>query len=126
MDNSVLVIENDAALVRLLTLVFEQRGFTVYAAYDGVEGVKLALLRRPAVIILDIMLPEMHGFDVLQEIRSHPELARAVVIVASAKSFKADINRAKELGATDYLVKPFTTDELVAVVERHRAKLSTP
>jgi CheY-like chemotaxis protein len=61
---------------------------------------------------------QMHGFEVLQAIRSHPELRDTTIVVTSVKSYKPDIDRARELGADEYLVKPFTTDELLAIVDR--------
>ena len=81
MSKSVLVIDNDENIVRLLTFVFEEKGYTVYTAFDGVEGVGLALLHKPSVIICDVVMGEMHGFEVLQKVRSHPDLAGVVVIV---------------------------------------------
>jgi CheY-like chemotaxis protein len=118
-SRSILIIDNDESIVEFLSFFFESKDFTVYTALDGVEGVNLALLHKPAVIISDMMMGQMHGFEVLQRIRSHPELASAVLIVASAKSYKPDIDRAKQLGATDYVVKPFKAEELYATVERH-------
>ena len=119
MTKSILIIDNDESIVEFLSFFFESKGFTVYTALDGVEGVNLALFHKPAVIISDMMMGQMHGFEVLQKIRSHPELASAVLIVASAKSYKPDIDRARQLGATDYVVKPFKAEELYATVERH-------
>ena len=115
----ILIIDDDESVVELLASFFERKGFTVYTALDGVEGVDLALRHHPSVIISDMMMGQMHGFEVLQQIRSHPELARAVVIVASAKSYKPDIDRAKELGATDYIVKPYEAEELYATIGHH-------
>jgi two-component system sensor histidine kinase/response regulator len=120
---SILIIDNDASLVAFLAFLFEEQGFTVYTALDGDEGVTLAARHKPSVIISDMMMGHMHGFEVLQRIRSDPELNRTVVIAMSAKSFKPDIDRARELGATEYVVKPFKTEELVALVAHH---LSAP
>ena len=119
MKGAILVIDNDRSIVDFLSFVLEDAGYTVHTALDGDEGVALALRHRPPVIICDLMMGQMHGFEVLQAIRSHPELARTVVIVASSKSFKPDMERARELGATEYLVKPFRVDELLQAIERH-------
>lgn len=121
MSRTVLIIDNDESLVAFLAFFFEDRGFTVYTAHDGTDGVTLAGRHHPSVIITDMMMGEMHGFEVLQRIRSDPELARTVVIAMSAKSYKPDIERARQLGATDYVVKPFKRDELLALVEQHLA-----
>lgn len=116
---SILIIDNDESLVAFLAFFFQDKGFQVYTATDGTEGIQLALRHKPPVIISDMMMGQMHGFDVLQTIRSHPELTHTIVIIMSAKSYKSDIDRAKELGAYDYVVKPFKTEELLAIVERH-------
>jgi len=115
----VLVIDNDESIVEFLSFVLEDAGYAVHTALDGHDGVAQALRHRPAAIICDLMMGQMHGFEVLQEIRAHPELAATVVIVASSKAFKADVDRARELGAVDYLVKPFRVDELIQAIERH-------
>jgi CheY-like chemotaxis protein len=118
---SVLIIDNDESLVAFLAFFFEDRGYTVYTANDGAEGVPLAQRHRPDVIVSDMMMGEVHGPEVLQRIRATPELARTVVVIMSAKSYKSDIDRARELGATDYVVKPFKTEELFELIERHLA-----
>ncbi len=117
---TVLVIDNDQSIVDFLAFVLEDAGWEVKSALDGHTGVALAIDHRPAVILCDLLMGEMHGFEVLQAIRARPELAETVVIVASSKSFKADMDRARELGATEYLVKPFRGDELLQAIDRHR------
>ena len=104
---TVLVIDNDASTVELLTYVFQHEGYTVYTALDGVAGLALAIAHKPDVVICDLLMDQMDGFQVLQTMRGHPDLARAVVIVVSAKTYKPDIDRATELGADAYVVKPF-------------------
>ncbi len=119
MAKTILIVDNDETIVAFLRLLFEEKGFAVHTAHDGTEGLALARRVKPAVIVSDMMMGRMHGFELLREIRADPELARTVVIGMSAKSYKPDIERAKELGATEYLVKPFRTEELLALVERH-------
>lgn len=121
MQKTILIIDDDESIVELEAFLFSENGYTVYTAFDGDAGVELALRHRPAVIICDLIMGRMHGFEVLQALRSHPELANTIVIVASVKAFKTDIDRARQLGATDYVVKPFHTEELLALVERHLA-----
>ena len=119
MKGTVLVIDNDASIVELLSFVLEDAGFTVHTALDGDAGVGEALRHRPDIIICDLMMGRMHGFEVLQAIRAHRELDGTAVIMASSKAFKPDVDRARELGAADYLVKPFRAEELLEAVERH-------
>ncbi len=119
MDKTVLVIDNDEALVEVESFYFSEQGYTVYTAFDGDVGVKLALEHKPAAIICDLIMEEMHGFEVLRKLRENPDMKQTVVIMTSAKAYKPDIDRARDLGATDYVVKPFRTDELLALIERH-------
>ncbi len=121
MDKTLLIIDNDEALVDLESYYFTEQGYTVYTAFDGDEGVRRAIEHKPAAIICDMIMGEMHGFDVLPALRAHPDLKQTVVIMTSAKAYKPDIDRARELGATDYVVKPFKMNELQAVIEQHLA-----
>lgn len=120
MTDAVLVIENDASTVEMLSHLFRREGYTVYTALDGAEGLALATVHRPSVIICDLLMERMDGFQVVQAIRTHPELSRALIIVVSAKSYRPDILRARELGADAYLVKPIVIDELLETVRRGR------
>ena len=121
MDKTVLVIDNDEALVEIEAFYFSEQGYTVYTAFDGDVGVKLALQHKPSAIVCDMIMGEMHGFEVLQTLRASPDLKHTVVIMTSAKAYKPDIDRARDLGATDYVVKPFRTDELLALIEWYLA-----
>jgi DNA-binding response OmpR family regulator len=121
MEKSILVIDNDEALVEFHSIFFEGQGYTVYTALDGDAGVELAVRHRPAAIICDVIMGRMHGFEVLQAVRAHPELQRTVIIMTSGKSYKPDIDRARQLGATEYVVKPYLAEELQALIERHLA-----
>jgi two-component system response regulator VicR len=121
MDKTLVVIENDESLVDIVSFEFAEHGWTVHTANDGGKGVALALEQRPAAVICDIIMGEMHGFDVLRALRAHQDMKSTVIVITSAKAYKPDIDRARALGATDYVVKPFRTDELRALVERHLA-----
>ena len=121
MEKTLLIIENDESLVDIASYFFTENGYTVYTAYDGDEGVKLALEHRPTAIMCDLIMGNMHGFDVLQTLRSCRDLMNTVIVITSSKAFKPDIDRARALGATDYVVKPYRTDELMVLIERHVA-----
>src|SRR5262249_11487951 len=101
-------------------MLFDHEGFIVYTAGDGAEGVALAEVHKPDVIVCDLLMDRMDGFQVLQVVRALPQGARAIIIVVSAKSYKPDIDRAKELGADAYLVKPIAPDDLLAAMRRAR------
>ena len=119
MKGPVLVVDNDPSIVDFLSFVLEDAGYEVLTALDGDAGLELAVRRRPPVVICDLMMGQMHGFEVLQALRARAELADTVVIVASSKAFKPDVDRARELGATEYLVKPFRVEELLQTIARH-------
>jgi len=121
MRRSVLIIDNDREIVDLLSFFFEEHGFVVDTAVDGHTGVALAQLRAPDVVISDIIMDRMHGFEVIQKIRSRPELANTLVIMVSAKAYKPDMDRAKALGADHFVVKPFRCDDLLKLIETAEA-----
>lgn len=114
-----LVVDDEDSLRRLLVLRFEQEGFSVSSADNGKDGLRIAEEEKPHVIILDIIMPQMHGFEVIQKIRQNPALDKTVVVMTSAKSYKPDIDAARRLGADDYCIKPTDFDDLVDVVRRH-------
>lgn len=114
---SVLIIDNDREIVDLLAFYFEEHGYLVDTAIDGHTGVALAQLRKPDVVICDVIMDRMHGFEVVQKLRARPELANTLVIMVSAKSYKPDMDRALALGADHFVVKPFRCDDLLALVE---------
>lgn len=118
-DKTLLIIDNDEAIADITSFLFSKQGYTVYTAFDGDAGVRLALQHKPAVILCDLIMGQMHGFEVLQTLRKHPEFNNTIMIITSAKAYKSDIDRARELGATDYVVKPYKTEELLALIERH-------
>jgi DNA-binding response OmpR family regulator len=121
---SVLIIDNDREIVDLLSFFFEEHGFVVDTAVDGHTGVALAQLRRPDVVISDIIMDRMHGFEVIQKLRARPELAGTLLIMVSAKSYKPDMDRAKALGADHFVVKPFRCDDLLKLIEADAAVAS--
>jgi DNA-binding response OmpR family regulator len=109
-----LSIEDDVAMGQFLKAVFAAQGFTVEWAGDGVEGLKLARKRRPDLVILDLLMPYKNGFEVLRELKAHPETQGVPVIILSSNSREEDIVKALNAGADDFVVKPFRARELVA------------
>jgi DNA-binding response OmpR family regulator len=124
MRRSVLIIDNDREIVDLLSFFFEEHGYVVDTAVDGHTGVALAQLRRPDVVISDIIMDRMHGFEVIQKVRSRSELAGTLLIMVSAKAYKPDMDRAKALGADHFVVKPFRCDDLLKLIEADAAVAS--
>ncbi len=109
----VLIVEDEPAYVDALTVALEREGFEIAATFDGRAGVASFLDSVPDIVLLDLMLPEMSGLDVLRRIRKESSVP---VIVLSAKDAESDIVTALELGADDYLPKPYSIRELLARV----------
>lgn len=111
----ILLVEDDKGVYRFIKKGLQEKGYVVDAAFDGEEGLHLALSQTYDLIILDILLPEMNGYEVLKNIREKGVLTP--VICLTAKDEKEDIVQGLELGADDYLVKPFSFTELLARIK---------
>src|SRR4030065_1791387 len=110
----ILVVDDEANIVSLVRLYLEQDGFRVEAASDGARAMEMIQARTPALVILDIMLPELDGFEVCRRKRSISEVP---IIMLTARDDDIDKIVGLELGADDYLTKPFNPRELVARVK---------
>ncbi len=109
----VLLVDDDRKLLSLLERGFRFEGFDVRTATCGAQGVELAQAERPDVVVLDIGMPDLNGFDVCRQLRAHLDVP---VIMLTARDDVEDKVRALDLGADDYVSKPFAFDELVARV----------
>ena len=113
MSKKILIIEDDSFLQGLASTKLEKEGFTVISAANSDEALKLATTDAPDLILSDLVMPGTDGFGILKAVRENPATQATPVIVFSNLSEDKDIKRAKELGATDYMVKSnFTLDEL--------------
>ncbi len=113
MSKKILIVEDDSFLQGLASTKLEKEGFAVIAASSGDEAIKLLATNTPDFILLDLVLPGIDGFGVLKSLRENAATSKTPVIVFSNLSEEKDIAHAKELGATDYMVKSnFTLDEL--------------
>lgn len=113
----ILVIEDNLEVRENLEEILELSGYEVIAAEDGTEGVDLAVSQQPDLIICDVMMPKLDGFGVLNILSKRSETADIPFIFLTAKAEKTDFRRGMNLGADDYITKPFYKDELLAVVE---------
>jgi DNA-binding response OmpR family regulator len=111
----VLVVEDSPTILMGLRDALEFEEYTVLTATNGVDGLKLALTEDPDVVVLDVMMPRMDGYDVLAKLREHR--IRGGVIMLTAKKEEADKIKGLKLGADDYVTKPFSVMELVARVQ---------
>jgi DNA-binding response OmpR family regulator len=114
---TILVIDDQKELADLIRRSLEQEGFDVILAPDGVSGLKIATEHRPDLVVLDLTMPDIDGLEVCQRLKGDPRHARIPVLVLSARASAADRILGLELGADDYLVKPFVPRELVARVK---------
>lgn len=113
----ILVIDDNKLIVENIKDVLKATGFDVIIAYDGEEGLKLALEAKPDLIICDLMLPKVDGFQVLKTLKNNFEVASIPIIVITTKEKKDDLNNAKKLGADDVLTKPFSPEDLFIKVD---------
>ncbi len=114
----ILVVDDEPEVIELVEFNLKKAGFDVLRAADGAEGIRLARSAAPGLIVLDVMLPEMDGFEVCKVLRREPATASIPIIMLSAKAAEIDRVLGLELGADDYLTKPFSPRELVLRIEK--------
>src|SRR5579863_4663456 len=115
----IVLIEDDADLYALIQYNLEKEGFAMVGSQTGKNALELCRRERPDLIILDIMLPDSDGLDICKGIRAHPELQHIPVIFLTARASETDRIVGLELGANDYIVKPFFIRELIARIKIH-------
>ena len=121
MSDRILVIEDDPDALRLIEYTLKQEGYQTLSAIDGLEGIQKAQDESPDLIILDVMLPGLDGYDVCNELRRKPETYIVPILMISAKARQEDRNIGLKLGADDYVAKP--ADPLV-IVDKVRTLLA--
>lgn len=115
----ILFIEDESALQKALEDILKQEGYKMVSALDGEAGIRLAESEKPDLILLDLILPRMHGFEVLKELKENSKTKGIPVIILTNLEGMKDINQAIELGATTYLVKTqYTIEELIEKVKK--------
>lgn len=123
-DKKILVVDDEEHIRELLKFNLEKSGYIVYAADNGATGLELAKQKQVDLILLDLMLPEMDGFEVCKEIRRDNVIANVPIIMLTAKSEEIDKILGLELGADDYITKPFSIRELGARVKALLRRIS--
>lgn len=116
MDEKVLIIEDDPATQRLVDYSLRHAGYQVITASNGIEGIRKIQNEKPNLLILDVMLPGMDGFEICHRLRSDPKTAKLRIIMFSAKAQDIDRNTGLEVGADEYLSKPADPQAIVEKV----------
>jgi len=114
----ILVVDDERHIVRLIQVNLEREGYQVLTAFDGKDGLQKAKTEKPDLIVLDVMMPYMDGFEVLKNMKADPVTAEIPVIMLTAKAQDADVFRGWSSGVDCYLTKPFNPMELLTFVRR--------
>jgi len=118
MAKTILVVDDERHIVRLVEVNLQRAGYNVDTAYDGVEALEKVKASKPDMIVLDVMMPRMDGFEVLQNLQANSDTAEIPVIMLTAKAQDADIFKGWQQVVSSYLTKPFNPRELLTFVER--------
>jgi len=118
----VLIVDDEEFLRKMIVMGFERDGFTVFQADNGEDGVKIARQELPELVLLDLVMPRLLGFEVCQILRNDPQFSKTAIVIMSAKSYKPDMDKAAELGADAYVVKPFEMAEMLKTAREHMDK----
>ena len=118
MAKRILIVDDEPNIVTSLEYLMKREGFEVQVAVDGEAGLKVAAGSAPDLVLLDIMLPKMNGFEVCQRLRADPRSRGMKIVMLTAKGRQADTARGMAAGADLYVTKPFSTRELVAQVKQ--------
>ena len=112
----ILIVDDEPNIVMTLEYTFKKNNFEVFIARDGLEALEILKLQLPDIIILDIMMPMVDGFETIEQIKKNEKLKHCKVIFLSAKNKESDINKGLSLGADAYLTKPFSIKKVVEQV----------
>jgi CheY-like chemotaxis protein len=118
----ILIIEDEEAIRQNITETLLYEGFETLEAENGLVGVQLALQGTPNLILCDVMMPELDGYDVLRQLQGQPQTATIPFIFLTALADRSYVRFGMALGANDYLTKPFTPDELLTTIQTRLAK----
>jgi DNA-binding response OmpR family regulator len=116
--SKILLVEDEKNIVLGVSICLRSEGMEVNVAVDGADALKKIEEDKPDLVLLDLVMPRLNGLDALQAMKSNPETKDIPVIVLSARAQEEDIQRAMDLGAADYMAKPFRPVELLAVIQR--------
>ena len=117
-NKKILIVEDDDFLLQMYVTKLELEGFQVISAIDGIKGLRLAKKDKPDLVLLDLQLPSMSGFEVLEDLKRNNETKQIPVLILTNFSQKEDIERCLNLGASDYLIKAhFVPSEVISKIK---------
>lgn len=117
MTKRVLIADDEPSIVISVEFLLKREGLAISVARDGEEALERIRADRPDLVVLDVMMPKLNGFEVCETVRADPELAGVRILMLTAKGREAEMNKGLALGADAYIAKPFSTRDLVARVK---------
>jgi Response regulators consisting of a CheY-like receiver domain and a winged-helix DNA-binding domain len=119
MPKKILIVEDSKNIALIIRMCLEKHGYQVISAGDGVSAVEAVYGSQPDLILLDVLIPKLNGYLVAEAIKQDIAVKHISVIMMSAKAQAEDINKALAIGAEDYLIKPFTPEELIDKIKQY-------
>lgn len=118
MQKKILIVEDEESLLKLESILLTTKGYHVQGVATGTAALKAVMENPPDLVLLDIMLPEVDGFEVCHQIKNNPQTRHIPVILLTAKKSPEDMARGKEVGADEYITKPFKSTMVITAIER--------
>jgi two-component system cell cycle response regulator DivK len=119
MSKRILVVEDQDDNMQILRDLLDSVGYEIIEARDGAEGVKVVKVERPDLILMDIQLPELDGYEATRQIKADPELRTIPIIVVTSYALSGDEDKAREAGCDDYVPKPYSPRQLLAKIMKY-------
>ncbi len=123
MAYKILVVDDEPSIVRLMEFILARQGHEMLVAVNGEEALEKVRAAQPDLVLLDIMMPRIDGYEVARALRADPETARMPIIMLSAKAQEEDIQKGMDVGVNKYITKPFSPEHLVHVVADYLHRL---
>lgn len=118
MKKKILIVEDDEGLLKLESILLTSKGYDVEGVTNGRAAVKAAVEGVPDLVLLDVMLPELDGFEVCKQIKNHPRTRHIPVILLTARKEPEDLSHARQVGADHYITKPFRSAKVMETINR--------
>ena len=119
MNKKILIVDDEQDILDMIKLKLEAEGFDVVEASNGIDGLAAVQKEKPDLVLLDIMMPELNGYQVCRELKSNEKLKNIPVVMLTAKAQESDKFWGLETGADDYVTKPFEFSSLIQTIKKH-------